>query len=1052
MSSDGTKKAPFHASPAEIGIIPYTPPKNRNGRTSTVKARKEYQLKSIPSNVMTCIQVKALLKKSNCSSKGITICSQCGQFELDRHSIKRLRQIEDNNPRTVGVSIPKHFQCQTWWVTESKNTTAFLSSTSPPSPSSSSLPMEPSHTPPILSKGHSTRKSPLQEDDRRTTADYSIGRWSSTASNPPKQAGDNDSPKKKKRRKGKARNNKKKNLTPESVPSSSPAVTTNHLLKNLKRSKLEQICELAVDERKYILAQLKQMESLNEELTQTCKRHLEQISSLTTEVNYQTAKRQRTDDTLKNFAADSKKLSGTLEHVRKSVTVSQQHIASLLMQNEALAKEAREVHRVAVREGVEQATSDLPKEIDAAGLSFVINDAFERVHKGKTQVKRAEVAADAVWNLYGGQCRPKLLDYCEENLRQQNPYRRAQEIAKVMDLSPGQLNLSGYKALREGLEDKNNKGKIPRGKGWLCSDYYVKQAMQSIENQAKNVVPYQMLYGVDGFQFDYEKALVYLTDSVFDLREAAMDRTQPRILWAFTVDGVSVSRNISLLIAGVKCLDPRAIDPKMGEHITLVQSPDMCFPFKVIVCPDNKSTYQEYLVDFFAYFKDLKEKQVGPYPPGTFDSVSPQDGSSLWKALDRGGACKVKKEFCPYCACTSDRCVLPRSNPCERCVSIGRKRCFHWDVGDADTYARHQASLESLQASFPFLAGNNREVSAHLSMRFSPDDVVKDCTNIEFELDNNDPDSLHRFSRNVNKDLKDLKLSRLGSLQQRQTRLLAALKACHRYSDCVAGQEATRYPGAMIMVRQAVPCVLHLENRCGEKFVKTLLIERIQQSNKTDQQQKELIRSVEHVVNTQVLGHPWRPSNWKIPLAKDDKSKMVVSDLTMPNQHVRKFLMHLHRVTAVLFDATDDNERKRKEAWDECRDLWGEVTEMARMKEDFSDEDISEFQDRCDDFISAWLDLCGGNVGMTNYFHIVAAGHLTYYLKVYRNLYRFSQQGWEGMNSVVKSLLHKRTQRGGHGGKRGQKNSKVEPIARWALRRMFFLSGDYKTKVTYKNL
>jgi hypothetical protein len=202
MSSDGTKKAPFHASPADIGITPYTPPKNRNGRTSTVKARKEYQVKSIPPNVMTCIQVKALLKKSDCLSKVITICSQCGHFELDRHSIKRLRQIEDNNPRTVSVSIPKHFQCQTWWVTESKNTMAIPSLTCPPSPSLSSLPMEPSHTPPILSKGHST-KSPLQEDrGLRRTANYSIGRWSSTAStasNLPKQAGgDNDSPNKKK--------------------------------------------------------------------------------------------------------------------------------------------------------------------------------------------------------------------------------------------------------------------------------------------------------------------------------------------------------------------------------------------------------------------------------------------------------------------------------------------------------------------------------------------------------------------------------------------------------------------------------------------------------------------------------------------------------------------------------------------------------------------------------------------------------------------------------------------------------------------------------------
>jgi hypothetical protein len=51
---------------------------------------------------------------------------------------------------------------------------------------------------------------------------------------------------------------------------------------------------------------------------------------------------------------------------------------------------------------------------------------------------------------------------------------------------------------------------------------------------------------------------------------------------------------------------------------------------------------------------------------------------------------------------------------------------------------------------------------------------------------------------------------------------------------------------------------------------------------------------------------------------------------------------------------------------------------------------------------------------------------------------------------VVKSLLHKRSQRGGHGGKRGERNSKAKPIARWSLRRMFFFSGDYKQKVVYK--
>jgi hypothetical protein len=207
---------------------------------------------------------------------------------------------------------------------------------------------------------------------------------------------------------------------------------------------------------------------------------------------------------------------------------------------------------------------------------------------------------------------------------------------------------------------------------------------------------------------------------------------------------------------------------------------------------------------------------------------------------------------------------------------------------------------------------------------------------------------------------------------------------------------------------------------------------------------------VEEIVNTRILGEPSRVTSWKIPVARNDKNKRVVSDITMPNQHVRKFLKEFHHLTDVVFDSTLEQEKARKEAWDGCRTLWLEVIELARKKEDFSDQEIDNLQAKADIFMEAWLSLLPGDTGMTNYFHVVAAGHLKYYLKEWRNLYRFSQQGWEGMNSVVKSLLHKRTQRGGHGGKKGVKSSKLEPIARWSLRRMFFYSGHYKTKVQYK--
>ena len=62
---------------------------------------------------------------------------------------------------------------------------------------------------------------------------------------------------------------------------------------------------------------------------------------------------------------------------------------------------------------------------------------------------------------------------------------------------------------------------------------------------------------------------------------------------------------------------------------------------------DNKSTYKEHLKDFFDFFTTLGQNAIGDYPAGTFDSVSPQDGLSLWKALVRGGACKNRKNSVP---------------------------------------------------------------------------------------------------------------------------------------------------------------------------------------------------------------------------------------------------------------------------------------------------------------------------------------------------------------------------------------------------------------------
>jgi hypothetical protein len=69
---------------------------------------------------------------------------------------------------------------------------------------------------------------------------------------------------------------------------------------------------------------------------------------------------------------------------------------------------------------------------------------------------------------------------------------------------------------------------------------------------------------------------------------------------------------------------------------------------------------------------------------------------------------------------------------------------------------------------------------------------------------------------------------------------------------------------------------------------------------------------------------------------------------------------------------------------------------------------------------------------------MIASGHIADYLYKWKNLYHFSQQGWEAMNSLIKTFFFRRTSHGG--GVRGRsKKSRLIPIARWLQRRMIFL-------------
>ena len=112
---------------------------------------------------------------------------------------------------------------------------------------------------------------------------------------------------------------------------------------------------------------------------------------------------------------------------------------------------------------------------------------------------------------------------------------------------------------------------------------------------------------------------------------------------------------------------------------------------------------------------------------------------------------------------------------------------------------------------------------------------------------------------------------------------------------------------------------------------------------------------------------------------------------------------------------------------------------LLRKRDDFSNAEIASYQNHADKFFQAWVRLWQIE-GITNYIHMIGSGHIADYLYKWKNLYRYSQQGWEAMNSLIKTFFFRRTSHGG--GVRGNsKKSRLIPIARWLQRRLVFLCG-----------
>ncbi len=159
-----------------------------------------------------------------------------------------------------------------------------------------------------------------------------------------------------------------------------------------------------------------------------------------------------------------------------------------------------------------------------------------------------------------------------------------------------------------------------------------------------------------------------------------------------------------------------------------------------------------------------------------------------------------------------------------------------------------------------------------------------------------------------------------------------------------------------------------------------------------------------------------------------------MGDVKFANWRARKIIKEIDGLADICIP---ENQEDKRNEWKHTVSLYRNTIESLQFRNQFNDAAIDEFQNKADDFFSAWLSLQGYD-GITNYIHMLGSGHIRYYLRKWGNLWTLQNQGWEQYNARVQMYWHHRTPKGG--GKRSR--SKLLPVARWILRLMLWKTGE----------
>ena len=764
------------------------------------------------------------------------------------------------------------------------------------------------------------------------------------------------------------------------------------------------------------------------------------------------------------------------------------HSMEVMKKNELLAIQAdhdMELKKVKRKQYyLAKKNKEILEKIDNGDISFVVNRAL----KGISKKKRADVVLDMVMDgsMFGPKGQQAGKKFVRKEVRKTYP---AWRLSQAKDTAhQGCLNLQGIEAVRqvEKLEHYE-RGMMPSKSAiWREGDELLKQVGYPLF-KPKKIVTRLGEYVILDFEMLFR----------FVLRDNGLEEIAQResVEMAFSVDAAQLSDKTSHIYGGCKNVDIRSRD-RYGNlryvyeedgvrKYTNLQSNANVYLMIMVYAKDGKQSYRHFFKEWFEFINKIKAEGL-PYRDEANPAIKPvliripQDTSSIQKALNMGGACKACDLFCHMCACKSYgansqllswreghlRCqeyCLNKENP--------PAKCHHWSVDDKNEIARKKQSVFAMilldeirsfrllpecfknQMLLPSaLKMHYRVNSAFPTTHVEEDPGVQSSTqvltsitaanrfqdprHIDFKCPTQACEIRTAYSSMLDTELISRRLFRYcsSSVEVKQKYLRLSIRngqyiqdirrAINRWCDVGTNNK-------LMDVDDAVLCILHLELRCTENKLSNLWNAGFR-DRKTPASVKEYETDIEEIVNEGKLGLVTHQNQWSFPTNRGKDG--VASDFSLKGEFGRTILSRSDKIVDVALRFHTEEERIE---WKSVLKKYGEIIDFLGQRTHFDDDKIEIFQRLVDEYAEDWREIAGRD-GQTNYEHFMYTSHVSHYLRLYGNLYRYSQQGFEAMMSRVKCIYHKCTSRGGHGAK---DRSHILQICHFLIRNMLWNSG-----------